>query len=75
MIAKLDDFKKRELEAALNAICLKLVMLRHDIDTIDSMNGIVTRKMHQEIEDLTLFKVQLLNAIGKVGLREEIAQN
>jgi len=73
MIARLDEFSKKQLQLYLGTIVLAIENKKADLKEYwccDHFDAI-----EEEIDDLQLFRVQLLNAIGKVGLQEEIASN
>ena len=73
MIARLDEFSKKQLQLYLDTVVLAIENKKAERrkccseERFDAIND--------EIQDLILFRVQLLNAIGKVGLQEEIASN
>lgn len=69
----LTDFSKRELNAVLKSVSIQILYLEQD-----ELRGDIkfkTDKKYIELQDLRLFKVQLLNAIASVQIQEEISSN
>lgn len=83
-----NDFTKLELQTLLDAIYFRLIDCRMFIksakeiyeqsgcsDLVEFMEFQDIKSKINEIETLELFRVQVLNAIGQVGLIEEIHSN
>lgn len=80
MIARLDEFSKYELQILLNAVTVQRVrleglLLLYERNKTKCCVSMDEEHLKKEYEAILLWRIQLLNAIGKVGLQEEIASN
>lgn len=64
----LEDFTKDELQVLLNSIVRSKLALEHKLEYPQAGDS----ADHKEYEVLCLWYVQVLNTIGKVGVREAI---